>query len=280
MEHSEDFEELEAFGEEEEAMDVAWVIGPFSHELCALFEIGPRLGSGAFGWVHSAVFKSTGEEVDIKTQIEEISEEGIEKEIEALTTLGNHTNVISLHGVMKDLENKQVHFVIDLMDLSLEETLNRMTSLGVRFREDEVKSVWLQCLRGLRRIHMAGLVHGDLAARNILLSRTGIVKISDFGMAVRGDQVVDSTQRDDLVDLSVVFVYSGTQELVEDLQGLENRVSFAGVELVEDMFFGEVSTREALLSRYFGENPSLRRPYIGHILSGNMSDPEEEMEIC
>ncbi|XP_076041956.1 cyclin-dependent kinase 11.2-like [Oratosquilla oratoria] len=227
-----------------------------------------------------AVFKSTGEEVAIKTQIEEISEEAIEKEIEALTTLGKHTNVITLHGVMKDVENKQVYFVIDLMDLSLEETLNRMTSLGVRFREDEVKSVWLQCLRGLRHIHMAGLVHGDLAARNVLLSRTGIVKISDFGMAVRGDGEVDSTQRDDLVDLSVVFVYTVTQEVVEDLQGLENRVSSAGVELVEDMFYGEVSTHEALLSRYFGEEPSPRMPYIGHILSGNTSDPDEEMNIC
>ncbi|XP_076043678.1 cyclin-dependent kinase 9-like [Oratosquilla oratoria] len=193
MEHEEDFEEFEAFGEKEEAMDASWVIGPFCPELRASFEIGPLLGSGAFGWVHSAVFKSTGEKVAIKTQIEEISEEAIEKEIEALTTLGKHTNVISLHGVMKDVENMQVHLVIDLMDLSLEETLNRMTSLRVRFREDEVKSIWLQCLRGLRHIHMAGLVHGDLAARNVLLSRTGIVKISDFGMAVRGDEVVGST---------------------------------------------------------------------------------------
>ncbi|XP_076046926.1 uncharacterized protein LOC143028539 [Oratosquilla oratoria] len=284
MEFPDDIEEFQTFGgivvgEELEAMKVQWVIGPFSSELCAIFEIEALLGSAAFGWVHSVVSRSTGDKVAIKTQIKELCSEAIDRELDALRTLRSHPNVISLYGVIEDLKNEQVHFILELMDLSLEETTNRMTSLGLRFREDEIKSIWLQCLRGLSHIHMAGLVHGDLAARNVLFSRTGIVKITDFGMAVREDQVVDNSQRDDLLELNVVFVYTVTQELVEDLQGLHKRVSSAGVALVEEMFFGEVSARQALLSPYFGEKPSPRRPYIGHILYGNSSRPEEDMDI-
>ncbi|XP_076046910.1 uncharacterized protein LOC143028534 [Oratosquilla oratoria] len=133
-------------GEEQEAMEVQWVIGPFSSELCAIFEIEALLGSGAFGWVHSAVSRSTGEKVAIKTQIKELCSEAINRELDALRTLRNHPNVISLHGVIEDLQNEQVHFILELMDLSLEETTNRMTSHGLRFREDEIKSIWLQCL--------------------------------------------------------------------------------------------------------------------------------------
>ncbi|XP_076034511.1 cyclin-dependent kinase 11.2-like [Oratosquilla oratoria] len=152
---------------------------------------------------------------------------------------------------MTDEENELVCFVIDLMDLSLEDAVNRMASQGVRFVENEVKSIWLQCLRGLRHIHTAGLLHCHLEARNILISRTDTVKVSDLSLALREEESVLNSRREDLLNLSVVFVFIVTQLTFDDLGVLENKVSSAGVELVEEMFFGEITAQRALTSRYF-----------------------------
>ncbi|XP_076039343.1 mitogen-activated protein kinase 4-like [Oratosquilla oratoria] len=234
------------FGEGKENMDLTWGIGTFSPETSTFFDIGNVLGLGSFGWVQSAIYKATGTEVAIKSQIESFSSEAIGKEFEALRSLERHPNVISLHMVMKDEENELVCFVLDLMDFSVEDTVNRMASEGLRLAENEVKVIWLQCLRGLRHIHTAGLLHCDLGARNILIDRNGTVKIWDFSLAVQEEESVLHSKREDLLDLSVLFVYVVTQETVNDLGGLENKVSPAGVELVEEMFFGEVTAQRAL----------------------------------
>jgi serine/threonine protein kinase len=39
------------------------------------------------------------------------------------------------------------------------------------------------CARGVAYLHSQNYVHRDLAARNVLLGRTYIAKIGDFGMA-------------------------------------------------------------------------------------------------
>ncbi|XP_076047663.1 mitogen-activated protein kinase 15-like [Oratosquilla oratoria] len=273
------FEDIDSGRGKPEEMEVSWGIGTFSPEVLNHFHIGNVLGLGSFGWVHSAVYKATGTKVAIKSQMESFCAEEIGKEFEALRSLASHPNVIRMHMVMRDEESEQVSFVLDLMDLSLEDAVNRMTSQGLRFLENEVKSIWLQCLRGLRHIHTAGFLHCDLGARNILVDRTGTVKIADFSLAVRQEESVLHSKREDLLDLSVVFVYIVTQETVSDLGGLENKVSSAGVELVEEMFFGEVTAQRALSSRYFVERPSPQRPQIGQVLCVNPKDAEESMEF-
>ncbi|XP_076055182.1 uncharacterized protein LOC143033576 [Oratosquilla oratoria] len=251
----------------------------FSSDLLnKFFEVGPVLGSGSFGWVYRAVARSTGEPVAIKCQLEEVCAEAVDKEIEAFRNIGNHPNVISMHEVIRDHENEHIYFVLDLMELSLEDTVTRMATQGLCFSESELKSLWLQCLTGLRHIHRVGFLHCDMAARNILLDRTGAVKISDFGLAVRREESEFRTRKDDLFDLGVVFVFSVSHENVGDLDLLAGKVSSAGMQLVEQMLDGDISLRKALKSRYFCEEPIPRRPQIGHILSDNSSDQEESID--
>ncbi|XP_076054446.1 serine/threonine-protein kinase dyf-5-like [Oratosquilla oratoria] len=114
------------------------------------------------------------------------------REIASFRTLGRHPNAICLQEVIREEENHQVYFVLDIMDLSLEDTVKRMAEKVLSFTESEVKSVWFQCLKGLRLVHKVGLVHCDLAARNILVDRTGSVKITNFDIKVKGESIVQS----------------------------------------------------------------------------------------
>ncbi|XP_076031080.1 serine/threonine-protein kinase dyf-5-like [Oratosquilla oratoria] len=154
-------------------------------------------------------------------------------EIASFRALGRHPNVIYLQEVIREEENHLVYFVLDIMDLSLEDTVKRMAEQGLSFTESEVKSVWFQCLKGLRHVHKVGLVHCDLAARNIRVNRTGSVKITDFGLAIREGENVFFSQKEDLIDLGAVFIYSVSQEEVDQIDLIHGKISSSGVQLIE-----------------------------------------------
>lgn len=47
----------------------------------------------------------------------------------------------------------------------------------------EALGIFKQILHGMKRAHEAGVIHRDLKPRNIMMTRDGIVKITDFGLA-------------------------------------------------------------------------------------------------
>lgn len=55
--------------------------------------------------------------------------------------------------------------------------------------------IMLDCAHGLAHISALGVVHCDIAARNMLVS-FGVVKVSDFGMAHQFSDTEDSSQDD------------------------------------------------------------------------------------
>lgn len=54
---------------------------------------------------------------------------------------------------------------------------------------DEARANFVDCLRGLYYLHQHGVIHGDIKPQNLLVSRTGAVKIADFGAATVLQQV-------------------------------------------------------------------------------------------
>jgi serine/threonine protein kinase len=47
----------------------------------------------------------------------------------------------------------------------------------------QVKSYGLQILKGLEYLHKSRVMHRDLKPQNILVTREGVIKLADFGLA-------------------------------------------------------------------------------------------------
>jgi serine/threonine protein kinase len=70
------------------------------------------------------------------------------------------------------------YFVMPLARCALDDELPRL--LG---REDEALAVFVQACRGVQAIHGSGIVHRDIKPANILRFHSGLIAVSDLGVA-------------------------------------------------------------------------------------------------
>jgi eukaryotic-like serine/threonine-protein kinase len=76
-----------------------------------------------------------------------------------------------------------------VMELVSGESLARLIEKRIRLGEVEVLSIMEQTARALHAAHQDGLVHRDIKPGNLLITPSGKVKITDFGIARVADQV-------------------------------------------------------------------------------------------
>nr|XP_053628578.1 cyclin-dependent kinase 9-like [Cherax quadricarinatus] len=58
-----------------------------------------------------------------------------------------------------------------------------LSNVNVKFNLGEIKKVMQQLLNGLYYIHSNKILHRDLKASNVLITKNGILKLADFGLA-------------------------------------------------------------------------------------------------
>ncbi|ORX44915.1 Pkinase-domain-containing protein [Hesseltinella vesiculosa] len=146
----------------------------------AQYQLGNCIGTGQFGSVYRALDLGTGEVVAIKrikTSKGEL-EDDINKEIDLLKAL-SHSNVICYLGFIPSKHHMNI--ILEYAENgSLKSTLK---SFGA-FPEKLVCSFSVKILEGLEYLHNNDVVHCDLKAANILTTKTGDVKLSDFGVSL------------------------------------------------------------------------------------------------
>jgi Tol biopolymer transport system component len=94
-----------------------------------------------------------------------------------LTASIDHPNVVKVYdvGVFAD----QPYIVVELLD---GETLRTRLGRGP-LAVAAARAITIEIARGLSAAHAAGLVHRDLKPENVFLTRAGVTKVLDFGIA-------------------------------------------------------------------------------------------------
>jgi serine/threonine protein kinase len=102
------------------------------------------------------------------------------REISVLKTL-IHPNIVTL----KEIYSKINSFGQHSLYLGFEhcETDLRKTLQKGKIKPDIVRRHMYQLLRGLDFLHRRGIIHRDLKPQNILVQKSGLLKIADFGLA-------------------------------------------------------------------------------------------------
>ncbi len=146
------------------------------------YEIVSSLGAGGMGEVYRARDESLGREVAIKVLPKELASDPdrlrrFEQEARAAAAL-NHPNILAVYG-FSTTEEHAPYLVTELL---------QGQTLRERLQQGEIpvrKAVEfaLQTARGLAAAHDRGIVHRDLKPENLFLTRDGVVKILDFGLA-------------------------------------------------------------------------------------------------
>ncbi|MGH3553031.1 MAG: serine/threonine-protein kinase, partial [Mycobacterium sp.] len=155
--------------------------------LSGRYRLQRLIATGGMGQVWEAVDNRLDRRVAVKVLKSEFSSdpEFIERfRVEARTTAGlNHPGIASVHDYGETQMNGEGHTAYLVMELVNGEPLNsvlkRMGKLSLRHALDLLE----QTGRALQVAHAAGLVHRDVKPGNILITPTGQVKITDFGIA-------------------------------------------------------------------------------------------------
>jgi serine/threonine-protein kinase len=133
------------------------------------------------GEVYRARDERLGREVAVKVLPEHLAENAealgrFEREAKAVAAL-SHPNILAIHDV-----GREGGFSFAVMELLEGETLReRLTASALP--PSKAIDYAQQIARGLAAAHDRGIVHRDLKPENLFLTREGLVKILDFGLA-------------------------------------------------------------------------------------------------
>lgn len=155
--------------------------------LSGRYRLQRLIATGGMGQVWEAVDSRLGRRVAVKVLKQEFSQdpEFIERfRAEARTTaMLNHPGIAAVHDYGEsqlDGEGRTAYLVMELVNGEpLNSVLKRTGRLSLRHALDMLE----QTGRALQIAHAAGLVHRDVKPGNILITPTGQVKITDFGIA-------------------------------------------------------------------------------------------------
>lgn len=146
------------------------------------YEILDKVGSGGMSDVYKAKCHKLNRFVAIKVLKQEFSEDRnfVSKfRVEAQSAAGlTHPNIVNVYDVGED--NGLYYIVMELIEgITLKKYIEKKGKLPTR----EAVSIAIQVAQGIEAAHNNHIIHRDIKPQNIIISREGKVKVTDFGIA-------------------------------------------------------------------------------------------------
>lgn len=156
------------------------------------WQLGKTIGQGSMGKVKLAKNNETGEQVAIKIVPRQATDDqgnpkddraDRSKEIRtareaAMVTLLDHPFICG----MRDVQRTNYHWYMLFEYVNGGQMLDYIISHG-RLKEKQARKFGRQIASALDYCHRNSIVHRDLKIENILISKTGDIKIIDFGLS-------------------------------------------------------------------------------------------------
>lgn len=146
------------------------------------YEILDKVGSGGMSDVYKAKCHKLNRFVAIKVLKPEFSQDMnfVSKfKVEAQNAAGlSHPNIVNVYDVGED--NGLHYIVMELIEgITLKKYIEKKGKLPVK----EAVSIAIQVSQGIEAAHNNHIIHRDIKPQNIIISREGKVKVTDFGIA-------------------------------------------------------------------------------------------------
>src|SRR3989337_1950992 len=165
-----------------------------SANIISHYRVLEELGRGGMGIIYKAEDIKLKRTVALKVLPESFTRDEESKrrfilEAQAASSL-QHNNICNIHDI-DETEDGQFFIAMDYYE---GETLKSKISKKL-LSLDEIIKIITQIAEGLSKAHEKGIIHRDIKPANIFITKDGIVKILDFGLAKKVDQT-QFTRRD------------------------------------------------------------------------------------
>lgn len=146
------------------------------------YRIIRMLGRGGMGTVYEGVNDQTGQRAAVKALPANLADDGNFRdrfmgEIKTLKQL-KHPNIVELFG-----DGEQDGVLFYAMELVEGQTLQEELQAKHQFQWPEVLRIGIEVCQALKHAHDHGIIHRDLKPANLLRTKTGEIKLTDFGIA-------------------------------------------------------------------------------------------------
>ncbi len=158
------------------------------------YEIGAVIGRGGMAEVHEGRDLRLGRRVAIKILRPDLAKDPtfqarFRREAQSAASL-NHPNIVAVYDTGQDTlspegDNGEPAVVVPYIVMEYVDgmTLRQIIASGRRLLPERALEITAGILAALDYSHRHGIVHRDIKPANVMLTRTGDVKVMDFGIA-------------------------------------------------------------------------------------------------
>ncbi|MGW7485435.1 Stk1 family PASTA domain-containing Ser/Thr kinase [Streptomyces sp. NPDC054786] len=162
------------------------------------YELGSVLGRGGMAEVYLAHDTRLGRTVAVKTLRVDLARDPsfqarFRREAQSAASL-NHPSIVAVYDTGEDyVDGVSIPYIV--MEYVDGSTLRELLHSGRKLLPERSLEMTTGVLQALEYSHRAGIVHRDIKPANVMLTRTGQVKVMDFGIArAMGDAGMTMTQ--------------------------------------------------------------------------------------